>query len=133
MHDWKDCEWQSTFDFESKKNMHEMSLAESVLQIIEDAARKQGFNRVKTVWLEIGQLSCVEREAMRFCFDTVMKGSIAGGARLEVVETPGQGRCAQCGCETQIATLYEACPQCDGYTMQVIAGDAMRVKELEVE
>lgn len=112
--------------------MHEMSLAESVLQIIQDASRTQHFTRVKTVWLEIGRLSCVEQEAMRFCFDTVLKDSIAEGARLEIIETAGQGRCAQCGCETQITTLYEACPQCGGYGMQVIAGDAMRVKELEV-
>ncbi len=113
--------------------MHEMSLAESALQIIEDAARKQSFKRVRTVWLEIGQLSCVEQEAMRFCFDAVIKDSIADGARLEIVETPGQGRCTQCSSETLIATLYEACPQCGSYGMQVIAGDAMRVKELEVE
>jgi len=113
--------------------MHEMSLAESALQIIEDAAHQQGFKRVKTVWLEIGQLSCVEQEAMRFCFDAVINGSVADGAKLEIVETPGEGRCAQCGQESQIASLYEACPQCGGYTMQVIAGDAMRVMELEVE
>jgi len=113
--------------------MHEMSLAESALQIIDDAARAQGFKRVKKVWLEIGQLSCVEKQAMRFCFDTVVKDSIADGAQLEIIETAGQGRCNTCGHETQIATLYEACPQCGSYGMQVIAGDAMRVKELEVE
>ncbi len=113
--------------------MHEMSLAESALQIIKDAAHTQGFKRVKKVWLEIGQLSCVEKEAMRFCFDTVVKDSIADGAQLEIIETAGQGRCTHCGSETRIATLYEACPQCGSYGMQVIAGDAMRVKELEVE
>ncbi|MDP2762625.1 MAG: hydrogenase maturation nickel metallochaperone HypA [Sideroxyarcus sp.] len=113
--------------------MHEMSLAENVLHIIRDAALQQGFTRVKTVWLELGELSCVEKEAMRFCFDTVVKDSIADGAQLEIVETAGQGRCTQCGSETPIATLYEACPQCGSYGMQVIAGDAMRVKELEVE
>lgn len=113
--------------------MHEMSLAESALQIIKDEARKQGFMRVRTVWLEIGQLSCVESEAMRFCFDTVIRDSVADGARLEIVETPGLGRCAQCGSESHIAALYEACPQCGSYAMQVISGDAMRVKELEVE
>jgi len=37
-----------------------------VLQIIEDTARKQNFTCVKTVWLEIGQLACVEKESMRF-------------------------------------------------------------------
>ena len=45
--------------------MHEMSLAEGVLQIVEDAGRTQGFSRVKAVILEIGQLSAVEPEAMR--------------------------------------------------------------------
>jgi hydrogenase nickel incorporation protein HypA/HybF len=113
--------------------MHEMSIAESVLQIIEESARAEGCARVKTVWLEIGQLACVEKEALRFCFDAVMKDSIAEGAQLEIVETAGQGRCTQCGGEAQIAALYEACPQCGSYTMQVIAGDVMRVKELEVE
>lgn len=113
--------------------MHEMSLAESALQIIEDAAIKEGFTRVRTVWLEIGKLSCVEKDAMSFCFDAVMKDTLADGARLEIVETAGQGRCTGCGHEMQIDTLYEACPKCGSYGIQVIAGDTMRVKELEVE
>ncbi|MDH2916133.1 MAG: hydrogenase maturation nickel metallochaperone HypA [Gallionella sp.] len=113
--------------------MHEMSLAESALDVIKDASGKQGFKRVKTVWLEIGKLSCVEKDAMRFCFDAVIKDSLAEGAKLEIVETEGQGRCTQCGNEMQIATLYEACSKCGSFGLQVIAGDAMRVKELEVE
>ncbi|MFA7400312.1 MAG: hydrogenase maturation nickel metallochaperone HypA [Sideroxydans sp.] len=112
--------------------MHEMSLAENVREIIEDASRTQHFQRVKTVWLEVGKLSCVEQDAMRFCFESVMKDTIADGATLEIVETEGQGRCLQCGNEMQIATLYEACAKCGSYGLQVIAGDAMRVKELEV-
>lgn len=113
--------------------MHEMSLIESVLQIIEDAASKQGFKRVKTVWLEIGQLACVEVEAMRFCFDEAMRGSIAEGARLEIFETAGRGRCENCLREVPVAVLYEPCPACGSYQVRVTDGDSMRVKELEVE
>ncbi|CAH1192246.1 Hydrogenase maturation factor HypA [Candidatus Nitrotoga sp. BS] len=113
--------------------MHEMSLAENVLQIIEDTAHKQGYTRVKTVWLEIGQLACVEQASMRFCFDLVMRDSIAHEARLEITDTAGQGRCAQCSIEMPIAALYEACPKCGSYEIQVTGGDEMRVKELEVE
>ncbi len=113
--------------------MHEMSLAESVRQIIDDAARDQGFTRVKAVWLEIGRLACVEQEAMRFCFDAAMRDSIADGAQLEIVETEGRGRCAACSVEIPIATLYEACPHCGSYEIRVTGGDAMRVIELEVE
>lgn len=113
--------------------MHEMSLAESVLQIIEDAAKQQEFTRVRTVWLEIGQLSCVEKESMRFCFEAVVNNSIAEGAQLEIIETAGHGICAQCSHEMPIAALHEACPNCGGYAITVTGGDEMRVKELEVE
>jgi len=113
--------------------MHEMSLAENVLQIINDAASQQGFTRVKTVWLEIGKLSSVEAEAMRFCFDAVIKDSVAEGAQLEIIETAGWGRCPACGHEMQINALFDACGQCSSYGMEVVAGDSMRVKELEVE
>lgn len=110
-----------------------MSLAENVLQIIEESARSQNFRRVRSVVLEIGRLSAVEPEAMRFCFDAVMTGSIAEGARLEIIETPGQGRCAQCECDMPLAALYDPCPNCGGYQIRVTSGDAMRVRELEVE
>lgn len=113
--------------------MHEMSLAESALQIIEDAAQKQGFTRVKTVWLEVGQLACVEPDAMRFCFDAVTRGSLAEQARLEIIEVAGQGRCAKCAQDFPLAALYEACPECGSYDVKVTGGNGMCVKELEVE
>lgn len=113
--------------------MHEMSLAESVLQIIEDASCEQGFKHVKTVWLEIGQLSCVESDAMRFCFDAVTRGSLAEGARLEIIETPGTGHCDACGRTVAMTESYGLCPECGNARLQLVAGDRMRVKELEVE
>jgi hydrogenase nickel incorporation protein HypA/HybF len=113
--------------------MHEMSLAENVREIIEDAGREQGFARVMSVRLEIGKLSSVEPEAMRFCFDAAMAGSIAEQARLEIVEMPGQGHCDDCGRDMQIESLYEACPHCGGYRICVTGGDAMRIMDMEVE
>lgn len=113
--------------------MHEMSLAEGVLQLMEDAAANQGFERVKTVWLEIGQLAAVEVEAMRFCFDAVTRNSIAEGAWLEIVELPGQGWCMKCAATVPISEKFGACPQCGSYQVQATGGTEMRVKELEVE
>lgn len=113
--------------------MHEMSLAENVLQIIEEAARHQSFVRAKTVWLEIGQLACVEQESLRFCFDVVTRDSIAQQARLEIIEVPGSGWCQFCLHEVSMATLHDECPHCGSYGLKVLSGDALRVKELEVE
>jgi hydrogenase nickel incorporation protein HypA/HybF len=113
--------------------MHEMSLAEGIVQLVEDAARAEGCTRVRTVWLEIGQLAAVEQEALRFCFDAVTRDSVAEGARLEIIETPGQGWCMQCERNVAVAALYDPCPDCGSYQVQVTGGSEMRVKELEVE
>ncbi len=113
--------------------MHEMSLAENVLQIIEEAAHHQSFTRIKTVWLEIGQLTCVEPEALRFCFDVVMRGSVAQHARLEIIDIPELGWCKTCIQEVPMATLYAVCSQCGNFGLKVLCGDTLRVKELEVE
>ncbi len=113
--------------------MHEMSLAEGVLQIIEDSAKTQNFSRVKTVWLEIGQLAGVEIEAMKFCFDAVVRDSIAENAKLEIIETPGQAWCLQCAGTVQVQALFDVCPRCGSPQLQVTGGNEMRVKELDVE
>ena len=113
--------------------MHEMSLAEGIRQIVEDAARAQGFARVRTVVLEIGRLSSVEPEALAFCFDVVMKDSIVDGARLQIDAVPGQGWCLQCAATVPIGALYDPCPQCGSYQVQATGGTEMRVKELEIE
>jgi hydrogenase nickel incorporation protein HypA/HybF len=113
--------------------VHEMSIAESVLQIIEDKARADGYARVKTVWLEIGQLAAVEQESLRFCFDVVTHDSIARDARLEIIETAGQGWCMDCASNVALPALYEPCPDCGSFQIEVTGGEEMRVKDLEVE
>jgi len=112
--------------------MHEMSLAEGVLQLIEDAARQDAFKKVSAVWLEIGQLSGVEPQAMAFCFDAVTRASVADGARLEIIATPGQGWCMACAKTVPMTEVFGECPDCGGYQLQVTGGTEMRVKELEV-
>lgn len=113
--------------------MHEMSLCEGVLRVLQEQAVSQGYSRVKGVWLEIGALSGVEPEAMAFSFDAVMRGSLADGARLEIIHLPGVAWCMQCAKTVEVGARYEACPDCGSYQLQVTGGDEMRIKELEVE
>ena len=113
--------------------MHEMALAEGVLQVIEEAAAVQGFTRVSAVWLEIGQLAGAEVEALRFCFEVVTRDSVADRARLEIVACAGQGWCLPCAATVPLARLYDACPQCGSHQIQVTGGQQLRVAELQVE
>jgi hydrogenase nickel incorporation protein HypA/HybF len=113
--------------------MHEMSIAESILQLIEDAACAQKFTQVKVVRLEIGQLASIEQSSLMFCFDAVTRDSVAEGAQLEIVAIVGQGWCMQCATTVNVATWPNSCPICGSFQLQITSGDEMRVKELEVE
>lgn len=113
--------------------MHEMSLVEGVRELIEEAAAREGFAKVRSVRVEIGELSGVQREAFEFCFDLAMRDGVGAGARLEVVATPGKGRCVVCGKEGPLAAVYDACVHCGSFPVEILDGTAMRVIDLEVE
>lgn len=113
--------------------MHEVSLCEGILKVLEEQACSQHYTRVKTVWLEIGELAGVELEAMRFGFDAVMKDSLADGAALEIISVPGRAWCMACEKGVAVKQRFDLCPECGGYQLQVNGGDEMRIKELEVE
>lgn len=113
--------------------MHEMSLAEGIRGIIEDAARAQSFHQVRTIWLEIGELATVEVDALRFCLEAVLRDSVAEGATIAIDPVPGSGWCMHCASTVAIRQLYDACPLCGGHQVQPTAGTEMRVRELEVD
>jgi len=113
--------------------MHEMSLAEGMIQLIEEQSRQQDFSKVTLVHLDIGKLSNVEVDAMKFCFDAVCQGTLAEGATLKISQSPGIGWCMECAQQIEYQSLYQACPLCDGYQVQVTGGNEMLIKELEVQ
>jgi len=112
--------------------MHEMSLCEGILQIIEDKAAADGFTEVRCVRLEIGKFAGVEIDALRFGFDVVMKGSVAEQAELDVIELPGQAFCFDCTETVSVDERLQPCPACGGHKLAPSGGDEMRIKELEV-
>jgi hydrogenase nickel incorporation protein HypA/HybF len=113
--------------------MHEMSLTEGVLRVLEEQAVAQNFSRVRTLWLEIGELSMVDPDALQFCFQAIRAGTLAEGARMEIIRVPGQALCMDCGKQVHLKERYASCPECGGETLQISGGNEMRIKELEVE
>jgi hydrogenase nickel incorporation protein HypA/HybF len=112
--------------------MHEMSICEGIVQVLEEQAGEQNYSRVDKVWLEIGPLAGIELEALRFCFEAVTNGTLAENAELEIVETKGLAWCMICSTTVEVGKLFDACPQCGSYQLQITGGNEMRIKELEV-
>jgi len=113
--------------------MHEMALAESIRDLINAQAVREGFRRVHTVELEIGRLATVDVSALRFALNIALRDTTANGAELVIAEPPGQALCMQCSNPVELARRGDVCPNCGGYQLTVVGGDQMRVSGLLVD
>ena len=109
-----------------------MALTESVVQIALEETKRAGASRVRRIVLDIGALSAVAPEAMRFCFSAITAGTAAEDAELAIEDVPGAGWCLDCAKTVALDERFGPCPDCGGYRVQMTAGDEMRIRELEV-
>ncbi len=109
--------------------MHELALTAAIVDSAEEAAQGR---RVLRVTLEIGRLSGVVADAIRFCFDAVARGTAVEGAVLEVSEIDGRARCRRCGAEFGTPDLYTPC-RCGAFDIERLAGQELTIKSIEVE
>ena len=108
--------------------MHELSITQSIVEIAGEHARDA---KVIRVTLEIGKLSLVVPDAIRFCFEICTQGTPLEGAELEIIEIPGRGRCRRCGAEMALADLVDQCA-CGSLDIEPIAGQDLKIKEMEI-
>ena len=108
--------------------MHELGITQEVLAIVAEHA---GGRKVVRVVLEIGKLSAVLPDAVRFCFDLCSAGTEAEGAVLEIIETPGLARCHACGARVLLERPFGGCG-CGCADLEWLAGEELRIKELEL-
>ncbi len=112
--------------------MHEMAIAQSILELVEEHAQKDHFDRVRTLRIAIGALSHVDPTALEFGFEVVARGTVADGAKLVIERPAGIGYCTDCCKTIAVERLGDPCPSCSGFKWMVTAGDDMRVVDLEV-
>jgi hydrogenase nickel incorporation protein HypA/HybF len=105
-----------------------MSIAESVIEQITD---RMGGTPIEVVCLQIGQLSGVVPEAIRFCFDLAAEGTPIAGARLEIAEVAGQCACRTCGAVFRPADKLLLC-ECGSADVAIVAGEELRIASVGV-
>ena len=108
--------------------MHELGITRSVIAICSERAAGA---QVKRVTLEIGKLSAVLPESVRFCFDICAQGTPLQGSLLEIIEVPGAAVCRDCGGSVALTQLFGRCA-CGGVNLQLVAGEELKIKEMEV-
>jgi hydrogenase nickel incorporation protein HypA/HybF len=110
--------------------MHELSITRSVVAIVTEQAAGQRVTRVR---LEIGRLSAVMPDAIRFCFDICAAGTPVAGAVLEIDELPGRASCIECDGEVLLDALVGRCPRCGTANLRLTGGQELNIREMEVQ
>lgn len=113
--------------------MHELSIAENILEIVEQSAEGRGALKVNRITLDIGRLSGVETDALRFAMETMVKGTVAEEAEIIYHELETRARCADCGFEGQVDDLFSLCPGCRSTQLEISQGREMKVASIEIE
>ncbi|MBR1397629.1 MAG: hydrogenase maturation nickel metallochaperone HypA [Selenomonadaceae bacterium] len=112
--------------------MHEMAIAEGILNIAFDYAQQNNSSKINRITLQIGEMSGVEIEALNMSFEVLTKDTIAEGAELVVNHIPIVGVCNKCGKEFHIEHYNFFCPECDGILI-LKSGRELQVESLDME
>ncbi len=108
--------------------VHELAIAESVIETI---TARTGERTVREVRLEVGRLSGVSADALRFCFELAAADTAADGATLVIDEPPGRAHCVTCGEEFVVEDPILLCG-CGSSDVRVLAGEELRILSVEV-
>ena len=113
--------------------MHELSIAHSIVEVTEQAAKNAGAAQVKTVYLRLGVLAGVVKSSLLFGWELATENTLLAGATLEIEELPVVIFCP--GCRKNVTlpgTQSFRCPICDTPSAQIVQGRELEVKSLEI-
>ncbi len=113
--------------------MHELSITQSIVDTAIEYAQKEQVSKVLELRVEIGALSGVVPDAVEFCYSSVTQGTLLDGTPLVIDWIEAKGKCPECGHEQIIDNYFNTCEKCGGLALEVICGEELRIKELEVE
>jgi hydrogenase nickel incorporation protein HypA/HybF len=114
--------------------MHELYLAESILNIVQDYGARQHFNKVNSISLSFGRLSCIESKSLQFAFEVQAKNTSAENACLDFQILPAVIHCFSCEKDLEVETYSAICPKCGREEVILIGGtEELQILELDVD
>lgn len=113
--------------------MHELSIANSLVEIAVEHATASGAGKITVIHLQIGALSCVHQSALEFSFELVTKDTILEDAALNIETTPVTIYCSQCEREVELPGIQKfRCPNCGVPSADIRQGKELEIVSIEV-
>jgi hydrogenase nickel incorporation protein HypA/HybF len=120
--------------------MHELSMADAMVKTVLDVAEKNDATEVLEVTIEIGKLTMLNPEQLKFLLDVLVENTLLEGAEINIVEVPVEIKCNECeyagppnmeGSDHYLAIVK--CPECGERNIEVTAGRECNVKNIKIE
>lgn len=112
--------------------MHELSIALSMIEQIEEEAPQHGGGSIEAVYLRVGVMSGVDAQALRFAYDLARQGTRLADARLEIEVVPLLVYCPHCSLTHSPAPMNIGCPRCVTSEQQILQGKELEVRAFEI-
>lgn len=112
--------------------MHELTLCEALLDLLDEEQARRGFRSLRRLRLEIGRFGCIDPDALVYAFEVTTRNTWLDGATIEVDRPPGRARCLDCGDDVEVFDRLADCPRCGGPRLLPTGGDEMRLVEMEI-
>ena len=113
--------------------MHELSIAQSILAIAENALPENSNAWVTSVGLQIGELSSIEIESLEFAFSVIKADTILKNAELNIQVIKGEAECTECKTVFPACSYGSCCPHCQSYSKKIMKGRELRVLNIVVD
>jgi hydrogenase nickel incorporation protein HypA/HybF len=113
--------------------MHELSIATSILDAVENEARRNSGAHFQVVGLRIGEVSGVDVDALTFGWEAITKDTEWEELRLCIEVVPRRNQCTECSCEFRVKDYEIQCPQCHSLATRNLSGDELDIAYIEAE
>ncbi|MDD5571080.1 MAG: hydrogenase maturation nickel metallochaperone HypA [Bacteroidales bacterium] len=113
--------------------MHELSVAQNIIEIVEENARKLKLKIISEVEIDVGTISGVVPENLEFAMDVAMKDTILENAKIKMNIIKAKAKCLKCANEFEIEEMYSLCPKCNRFEFEIINGKELKVKSIKAE
>jgi len=113
--------------------MHELSIAQSILETVISEAEKRSLKRVSIIGLRIGALTDIVPEALEFGFNALKADTILAQTELHIETVPIKGYCEKCMEHFEVSEFIFVCPKCYSNKIKTEQGSELDIAFLEVE
>lgn len=112
--------------------MHELSVAESIVDIVRDYVPEAELANVRKIKVRVGEFSGVVTDSLVFCYEAIKVDTVLKDSMLDIEKVPFLVHCNECNEDTTNEYGLRSCAKCGGFKTEVISGTDMKVAEIEL-